>query len=213
MMRQCLDNVLVDTTVQPSAIAHFTDSRLLNRAQEQLVATAQEAGNERPQSYARVGGAADAQSGRSAHARRSRRKRSAVKKLRTWLGCVIRTVQRMAGELGSVLKIRVQTAQRLHAQKRDSKNKLEARPSPDVACIAKGGARTPYEIGVMTSGALKAKEGVVGMRSMSWSPYDGHTLHSQPEQVEILTGVKHSMALPARGYRGVRRAQGIVAAE
>lgn len=42
--RQSLDTVVVDTTVQPKAIAHPTDSRLLNRAREQLVAAAQQAG-------------------------------------------------------------------------------------------------------------------------------------------------------------------------
>jgi IS5 family transposase len=44
--RQSLATVIVDTTVQPKAIAHPTDSRLLNRAREQLVAAAQDAGVE-----------------------------------------------------------------------------------------------------------------------------------------------------------------------
>ena len=68
MKRQSLATVIVDTMVQPKAIAHPTDSRLLNRAREQLVAAAQEAGIELRQSYARVGKAADAQAGRYAHA-------------------------------------------------------------------------------------------------------------------------------------------------
>ena len=52
---QSLGTVIVDTTVQPKAIAHPTDSRLLNRAREQQVVAAQEAGIELHQSYARVG--------------------------------------------------------------------------------------------------------------------------------------------------------------
>jgi len=40
--------------------------------------------------------------------------------------------------------------------------------------------------------AVTAKEGVVGMRSMPGSPYDGHVLHSQLEQMQILTGVRPS---------------------
>lgn len=59
MKRQSLDTVIVDTTVQPKAIAHPTDSRLLNRAREQLVVAAQKAGIELRQSYARVGKTAD----------------------------------------------------------------------------------------------------------------------------------------------------------
>jgi IS5 family transposase len=44
---------VVDTTVQPKAIAHPTDSRLLNRAREQLVDEAKVNGTELRQSYAR----------------------------------------------------------------------------------------------------------------------------------------------------------------
>jgi IS5 family transposase len=101
-------------------------------------------------------------------------------------------------------------AQRLYEQRRDSKNKLYALHAPEVECIAKGKARTPYEFGVKTSVAVTAKEGVVvGMRSMPGAPYDGHTLHSQLEQMEILTGVKPTMALADRGYRGVPPPQGV----
>ena len=135
--RQSLDTVVVDTTVQPKAIAHPTDSRLLNRVREQLGAAAQEAGIELRQSYARVGKTADAQAGRYAHAQQWRRMRREVKKLRTWLGRFIRDVQRKAGELGGVLKTRMETAQRLHAQQRDSKNKLYALHAPELECIAK----------------------------------------------------------------------------
>jgi IS5 family transposase len=209
LKRRSLATVIVDTTVQPKEIAHPTDSRLLNRTRQQLVAAAQDAGIELRQSYARVGKAADAQAGRYAHAKQWRRMRREVKKLRTWLGRVMRDVQRKAGEITGSLKTRIETAQRLHAQKRDSKNKLYALHAPQVECIAKGKARTPYEFGVKTSVAVTAKEGVVvGMRSMPGAPYDGHTLHSQLEQVQILTGVKQTMALADRGYRGVPPPEG-----
>jgi IS5 family transposase len=209
LKRRSLATVIVDTTVQPKEIAHPTDSRLLNRTRQQLVAAAQDAGIELRQSYARVGKAADAQAGRYAHAKQWRRMRREVKKRRTWLGRVMRDVQRKAGEITGSLKTRIETAQRLHAQKRDSKNKLYALHAPQVECIAKGKARTPYEFGVKTSVAVTAKEGVVvGMRSMPGAPYDGHTLHSQLEQVQILTGVKQTMALADRGYRGVPPPEG-----
>jgi transposase, IS5 family len=132
-----------------------------------------------------------------------------VKNLRTWLGRGIRNVQRKAGEITGTLNTRTETAQRLNGQQRDSKNKLYALHAPEVECIAKGKARTPYELRVKTSVTVTAKEGVVvGMRSTPGAPYDGHTLHSQLEQVEILTGVKPSMALADRGYRGVAPPQG-----
>ncbi len=122
--RQSLATVIVDTTVQPKAIAHPSDGSLLNCAREQLVAAAQDVGIELRQSYARMGKAAYAQAGRYAHAKQWRRMRREVRKLRTWLGRVIRDVQRKTGEICGALKTRVETAQRLHEQRRDFKNKL-----------------------------------------------------------------------------------------
>lgn len=211
--RRSLDEVVLDTTVQPKAIAHPTDSRLLNRAREHLVATAQGAGITLRQSYARVGKAAEAQAGRYAHAKQYRRMQREIRKLRTWLGRVIRDVQRKAeaagGEIAGALKTKLELAQRLHQQRRDSKNKLYALHAPEVECIAKGKARTPYEFGVTVSVAVTAKEGlVVGMRSMPGNPYDGHTVDSQLEQVGILAGHTPKIVLADRGYRGVQPPSG-----
>ena len=207
--RRSLDAVVLDTTVQPKAIAHPTDSRLLNRAREQLVDAAQKAGITLRQSYARVGLAADLQAGRYAHAKQYRRMHREIRKLRTWLGRVIRDVQRKGGMITGALKEKVDVARRLHAQKRDSKNKLYALHAPEVECIAKGKARTPYEFGVKVSVAVTAKEGlVVGMRSMPGNPYDGHTVDSQLEQVTILAGQTPKFVLADRGYRGVEPPSG-----
>jgi IS5 family transposase len=207
--RSSLDAVVLDTTVQPKAIAHPTDSRLLNRAREQLVDAAQEAGISLRQSYARVGKAAEHQAGRYAHAKQYRRMQREIRKLRTWLGRVIRDVRRKAGRLTEALQAKLAVAQRLYEQKRDSKHKLYALHAPEAECLAKGKARTPYEFGVKVSVAVTAKEGVVvGMRSMPGSPYDGHTVDSQLEQVEILCGVTPKIALVDRGYRGVEAASG-----
>lgn len=207
--RKSFDAVVADTTVQPKAIAHPTDSRLLNRAREQLVDAAQDAGIELRQSYARVGKVAEHQAGRYAHAQQWRRMKREIKKLRTWLGRVIRDVQRKAGDVDGELKHKVDTAQRLYDQRRDSKNKLYALHAPEVECLAKGKARTPYEFGVKVSVAVTAKEGlVVGMRSMPGNPYDGHTLDSQLEQVSILTDHTPKIVLADRGYRGVEAPSG-----
>ena len=205
LKRTSLATVVIDTTVQDKAIAHPTDSRLLNRAREQLVKAAQADGIALRQSYARVGKQTEVQAGRYAHAKQFRRMRGQVKKLRTLLGRVIRDVQRKSGEMSLALQAKLATAQRLHAQRRDSKNKLYALHAPEVECIAKGKARTPYEFGVKVSLAVTAKEGVVvGMRSMPGNPYDGHTAAEQIEQVEILTGQRPRTVLADRGYKGAQ---------
>jgi transposase, IS5 family len=208
LKRTSLATVVIDTTVQDKAIAHPTDSRLLNRAREQLVQAAQADNVGLRQSYARVGKVAALQAGRYAHAKQFRRMRGQVKKLRTLLGRVIRDVQRKGGELSQMserLKTKLEVAKRLHAQRRDSKKKLYALHAPEVECIAKGKARTPYEFGVKVSLAVTAREGVVvGMRSMPGNPYDGHTAAEQIEQVEILTGERPKTVLADRGYKGAQ---------
>jgi transposase, IS5 family len=201
-----LSTIVVDTTVQPKAIAHPTDSRLLNRAREQLVDEAKANGIELRQSYARIGPRAEQMAGRYAHARQFRRMRGQLRKLRGWLGRVIRDIERKAGEsLPKSLAHKLALARRLQAQRREDTNKLYALHAPEAECIAKGKARTPYEFGVKVSVAVTAKEGlVVGMRSMPGNPYDGHTLANAIEQVEILTATTPTIVLADRGYRGVK---------
>jgi transposase, IS5 family len=80
---------------------------------------------------------------------------------------------------------------------------------PEVECIAKGKARSPYEFGVKTSVAVTTKEGlVVGMLSMPVNPYDGHAVDSQIEQIGILTSTTPKKALVDPGYRGVQASAG-----
>ena len=53
-----------------------------------------------------------------------------IRKLRTWLGRVIRDVQRKAGDIGTKLQAKLDIATRLHAQQRNDKNKLYALYAP-----------------------------------------------------------------------------------
>ncbi|KWC14889.1 transposase [Burkholderia ubonensis] len=81
--------------------------------------------------------------------------------------------------------------------------------APEVECISKGKARQPYEFGVKTSLAITEKSGlIVGARTFTGNPYDGHTLAAQLEQTRILLeGVpgepKPKTVLADLGYRGV----------
>lgn len=96
---------------------------------------------------------------------------------------------------------------RILTQRTKDKNKLYALHAPEVECISKGKARTPYEFGVKVSIATTLREGlVVGMRSMPGNPYDGHTLAQTLEQVGILTGTDQppATAIVDKGYRGVQ---------
>jgi len=89
-----LKRVAVDTTVMEKAIAHPTESRLLDRARSQLVALAQEAGLDLRQSYTRLSPRLALQVGRYAHAKQFKRMRKALKRLKGYTGRVMRDLRR-----------------------------------------------------------------------------------------------------------------------
>jgi len=200
--------VIVDTTVMPKSIAYPTDSRLLDKSRQHLVKAAEDNGLR--QNYNRVAPRLAAQIGRYAHAKQFKRMRKAVRTLRTRVGRVHREVQRQLRMLPEAAKAKVQDplqrTGRILTQRTKDKNKLYALHAPEVECISKGKARTPYEFGVKVSIATTLKEGlVVGMRSMTGNPYDGHTLAETLEQMGILTGTDKppATAIVDKGYRGV----------
>lgn len=137
--------------------------------------------------------------------------RRAVRTLRARMGRVHREVARQLHLLPEAARAKVQDllqrTGRILGQRTQDKNKLYALHAPEVECISKGKARTPYEFGVKVSIATTLKEGmVVGMRSMPGNPYDGHTLAEALEQVGILTGTDRApaTAIVDKGYQGVQ---------
>ena len=86
--------VNVDTTVQDKAVTFPTDARLLHKARIALVRLAKRQGIELRQSYERIGKAAFVRSQRYAHARQINRAAAQTRKLRTYLGCIIRDIER-----------------------------------------------------------------------------------------------------------------------
>ena len=207
--KSSLDKIIVDTTVMPKAIAHPTDSRLLEKSRQHLVKLADEHHLQLRQNYNRQAPRMAAQIGRYAHARQFKRMRKALKALRSRVGRVYREVTRKLAQLPD--KVRSKAQDLLHSvgrilnQRTKDKNKLYALHAPEVECISKGKARSPYEFGVKVSIATTLKEGlVVGCRSMPGNPYDGHTLDETLEQVEILADKRPGIAIVDKGYRGVQ---------
>jgi transposase, IS5 family len=208
--RSSLDKVIVDTTVMPKAVAHPTDSRLLERSRQHLVKLAGEHGLELRQNYNREAPRLARQVGRYAHAKQYTRMKQTLKTLKTRVGRVHREVQRKFEQLPQAVQPHAQDllyrVQRILTQQTKDKNKLYALHAPEVECISKGKARTPYEFGVKVSVTTTLKEGLVlGCRSMPGNPYDGHTLHEALEQAGILSGTDKlpQTAIVDKGYRGV----------
>lgn len=202
------DRLIVDTTVMPKAIAHPTDSRLLERSRQHLVKLADEHGIELRQNYNREAPRMALKVGRYAHAKQFKRMNRELRTLKTRVGRVYRDVQRNIDVIpeehrakANDLLLRVN---RILTQQRKDKNKLYALHAPEVECISKGKARAPYEFGVKVTVATTLKEGfVVGMRSMPGNPWDGHTLAETVEQASILTDRMPKTVIVDRGYQGV----------
>ena len=204
-----LDKIIVDTTVMPKAIAHPTDSRLLERSRQHMVKLAENSGIELRQNYNREAPRLAAQVGRYAHAKQYKRMKKAVKTLRTRVGRVHREIHRKLNGLAAQQQVEAQDLlgriHRILTQKTKDKNKLYALHAPEVECISKGKARTPYEFGVKVTVATTLKEGfVVGMRSMPGNPWDGHTLEETLEQVSILADTMPKTVIVDKGYAGVK---------
>ncbi len=213
---QDLRRVIVDTTVQEKAIAHPTDSRLLEIARHKVVSAAKRAGIQLKQTFAKEGRALRWKAGGYAHAKQFRRLQRVLKRQRTILGIVIREVQRkMTAEgfapthpkAGSELALWLERASRIQTQQRNDKNKLYALHAPEVECIGKGKARKPYEFGVKSAVVVSHEHGLMlGARTFPGNPYDGHILHAVLEQASNLTQdiavtLKHIVV--DLGFRGV----------
>jgi len=201
------DRVIVDTTVMPKAVAHPTDSRLLEKSRQHLVKLAEDNGIALRQNYNREAPRIAMQIGRYAHAKQFRRMKRSLRTLKSRVGRVHRDIGRQIDQIAEsrqdAAKDLMHRVNRILTQTTKDKNKLYALHAPEVECISKGKARTPYEFGVKVAVATTLKEGfVVGMRSMPGNPYDGHTLEEAIEQVSILAERTPKIVIVDRGYQG-----------
>jgi transposase, IS5 family len=206
-----LARVIVDTTVQPKNITFPTDAKLLNRAREKLVKLAKKLGVELRQSYTRVGKFTLIQHQRYAHAKQFKRANRALRKLKTYLGRVVRDISRkIDGDPGreAAFAPLLSLARRVRAQERGQRGpKIYSLHAPEVECIGKGKAHKPYEFGVKVSVAttLKHSKGgqfVAHAQALPGNPYDGHTLAGVIPAIERLVGNTIERLHADAGYRG-----------
>lgn len=202
--------VNVDTTVQDKAVTFPTDARLLHKARLALVRLAHKQGVQLRQSYERIGKAAFVRSQRYAHARQINRAAAQTRKLRTYLGRVIRDIERkmsVDGQEPSRMSKLLQVAARIHSQPRKRSEgdppKLYSVHAPEVECIAKGKAHKQYEFGVKVGIVSTSKESfVIAAKALPGNPYDGHTLGACIAQATRVTGIAPKEAYADRGYKG-----------
>ena len=197
--------VNVGTTVRGKAIAFPTDARLYHKARRALVRLARQLSFRLRRSYERVGKKALVRQGRYAAARQLRRARRETKKLRAYLGRVLRNVERYCGPLREGQARLLLLARRILEQRREDRAKVYSVQAPEVGCIAKGKVHKRYEFGCKVRVVTTSKAGwMIGIDAGHGNPYDGATLKPAPEQVGELTGVKPEEAFVDKGYRGAQ---------
>ena len=198
-----LTRVVVDTTVQEKNITHPTDSKLLYTAIRKLVEAAQTYGVQLRQSYVRVGKRAAVKVSRYAHAKQFKRMRKQLRKLRTYVGRLIRDIRRKVGKVPEDLAAVLEKAERIRNQQRQDSNKIYSWHEPEVRCISKGKAHKRYEFGQKVALATTNRGNwIVAARLLENNPYDGHTLAESIEAVESITGVGVTDVYVDKGYRG-----------
>lgn len=195
--------VHVDTTVQEKAIAFPTDARLYHKARRALVRMARSAGIPLRQTYVRLSKQALARQGRYAQARQMKRARRETKRLRLFLGRVIRDIRRKCPRPAPALKSLLERSERIFRQQRHDTKKVYSVHAPEVECIAKGKAHKPYEFGCKVAVVTTARSNwVVGVEAVHENPYDGATLAPALSQVERTTEVRPEAAFVDRGFKG-----------
>ena len=218
--------VIVDTTVQPKAVAFPTDAKLMHRARERMVKLAKKTGVSLRQSYARVGKHALIAHQRYAHAKQFNRANRALKTIRTYLGRVIRDIVRKIegeAELESAFAHPLMLARRVREQRQHAKRACPRAPSeglfaarargrmyrqePALGLDPRGKTHRPYEFGVKVSLAttLNRSRGgqfIAHAKALPGNPYDGHTLATVIPEIETQIGANLARIVADRGYRG-----------
>lgn len=205
-----IERVIVDTTVQPKAVTFPTDAKLRYKAITKLTQLAKQHGIRLRQSYTRVGKKAVVASGRYRHAKQMKRAFRVEKKLNTFLGRIIRDIQRQLSkqeDLKPYFTESLRKANQIHQQQKKDGQKLYAWHAPEVECISKGKAHKPYEFGCkvsITTNLHPAPAGhfVLHAKAFHGAPYDGHTLNQVIEELETQTGITNKRSYVDKGYRG-----------
>ena len=198
-----LSNVNADTTVQEKAIAFPTDARLYDKARTALVREAEKENIKLRQSYKRIGKRTLREQGALAAARQYKKAKKATKKLKIYLGRVIRDLERKCGNPSERLAELLEIAKRIERQQRADHHKIYSVHSPEVECIGKGKAHKKYEFGCKVGVVTTSNNNwVVGIDAFAGNPYDGATLIPAINQMEKLTAKKPGRVFVDRGYRG-----------
>ena len=206
LKRHQVKRVNVDTTVQEKAITYPTDAKLYHRMREKLVEAAKEEGIELRQTYTRKSKQSLFLQFRLRYTRKTKRANYHLRKLKTYLGRVLRDVERKSKEKRTdKMKSFIKLSHRLLKQQRHDKNKIYSLHAPEVECLSKGKAHKKYEFGCKASYVTSSKGNfVLGAKAFHGNPHDSRTLKEAMNQANRFFPGSLSIerVYADQGYRG-----------
>lgn len=189
----------------PKAIAFPTDCRLYFKSIKALVKVAHGYGISLRQTYKKLAARVLRMRNRYAHARQMKRAKREEKRLHTYLGRVLRDIERKTQgmKLDRECKFLLKTIRHIFHQQRHDSKKIYSVHEPHVECISKGKSQKKYEFGCKASITVTHKEGLaLDIRALHGNPYDGHTLEAALKTAEANSCHFIEEAYVDKGYRG-----------
>lgn len=123
------------------------------------------------QTYERLGKRAFIMQGRYSHARQMNQSKREQKRLKVFLGRVVRDIRRKCLAPEGLLATMLERSEQLLRQQRNDKNKLYSLQAPEVECIAKGKAHKKYEFGCKVSLVSTSKDNwIIGVQAVHGNP-------------------------------------------
>jgi len=207
--------VIVDTAVQPKAVAFPTDAKLMHWARERLVKLAKKHGVRLRQSYARVGKRALIACQRYAQAKQFKRTNQAQPAHLSRAGVARKTrndatLRKICAEpLSLAFRVRHQR-QNQHGRKSlhsgvGSEGLFSARARGRMHGQGQGASAYEFGAKVSLATALARSKGdrlFAHVKTLPGNPYDRHTLETVIPEIEALIGANLSRIVADRGYRG-----------
>jgi IS5 family transposase len=155
------------------------------------------------QSYVRVSKKAFFNQGRYARAKRYKQAARLTKKLKTYLGRLIRDIERKIDNPDQMLATMLERTKRIHSQQRNDSNKLYSLDAPEVECISKGKTHKRYEFGCKVSLSVTHKNNwITSSAALHGNPFDGKTLSATIERSQSNTNIEVKEAYVDLGFRG-----------
>lgn len=198
-----LEGVVVDTTVQPKAVAHPTDARLLHRAIIKLVGFAKRNRVPLRQSYLRLAKRAAIMTAAIPTPTSSNAPGGSSSSCEHGLAGSSAT---SAARLMAIRCCKLASARCSQVRSQDQRGpKVYALHALVVECVGKGKARAPYEFDCSIVTPVTSPKGgqfVLHAKPLHGNPFDAHTLGPVIADMEKLTGVEARRIHVDKGYRG-----------